>query len=113
MTARPRPSLRFFYAASLRARLEKLLAAIEHDESPRRHAEALASVVGELADAGLEYYFVKPLRDAKVGFVALQTASLGMAGALRVMSPMFRSVLANANDTQLRAIGRHVREMMA
>lgn len=113
MTARAKPSLRFFYAASLRTRLEKLLATIERDDCPSRHAEELAAVVGELADAGMEYYFVKPIKDAKLGFVAQQTASLGKAGALRVMAPVFRTVLGSANDAQLRSIGRHIRELMA
>jgi hypothetical protein len=43
----------------------------------------------------------------------MQTASLGRAGALRMMSPVFRSVLASASDAQLKAIGRHIRELMA
>ena len=66
----------------------------------------------DLTEAGMSYYFLKPLQQAKVGFVARQTASLGMAGALRVMSPIIRSVLAGTNATQLRVIARHIRQLM-
>lgn len=113
MTARAKPSLRFSYAASLRTRVERLLTTIERDDCPSRHSGELAAVVGELAEAGMEYYFVKPVKDAKLGFVAQQTASLGKAGALRMMSPVFRSVLGSANDAQMRSISRHIRELMA
>jgi hypothetical protein len=37
---------------------------------------------------------------------------IGMAGALRVMSPIIRSILAGANTTRLRAIVGHIRHLM-
>ena len=70
------------------------------------------NVVVDLTNAGLDYYFLRPLRQAKVGFVAQQTARLGMAGALRIMSPVIRTILANANATQVRVIARHVAHLM-
>jgi hypothetical protein len=72
----------------------------------------LAGAVVDLTRAGLDYYFLKPLQEAKVGFVSRQTAKLGMAGALRVMSPVIRSILAGANTTQLRVIAGHLRHLM-
>ena len=74
---------------------------------------ALSSLVVDLTEAGLNYYFLRPLQQAKVGFVARQTASFGMAGALRVMSPIIRSILAGTNATQLRVITRHIRHLMS
>jgi hypothetical protein len=112
MPASLKPSLRFFHSAALRARSNKVLAALERDEDPTRHVGALSSLVVDLAEAGLDYYFLRPLQQAKVGFVARQTASLGMAGALRVMSPVIRSILAGTNATQLRVIARHIRQLM-
>ena len=112
MPAPARPSLRFFHSATLRARSNKVLAAVERDKDPTQHAAALSSLVVDLAEAGLNYYFLKPLLQAKVGFVARQTASLGMAGALRVMSPIIRNILAGMNATQLHVIARHIRQLM-
>ncbi len=112
MAASAKPSLRFFHSAVLRTRSNKILAAMERDQDPTQHVGALSSLVVDLTEAGLDYYFLKPLHDAKVGFVARQTASFGMAGALRVMSPIIRSILGGANATQLRVITRHIRHLM-
>ena len=107
-----KPSLRFFHSAALRARANKVLDAIERDKDPTQHAAALSSLVLDLTEAGMNYYFLRPLQQAKVGFVARQTAGLGMGGSLRVMSPIIRSILAGANATQLQVIARHIRHLM-
>jgi len=112
MPASAKPSLRFFHSAALRARSNKVLAAVERDEDPTQHAGALSRLVLDLTEAGLSYYFLRPLQQAKVGFVARQTARLGMAGSLRVMSPIIRSILAGTNASQLRVVARHIRHLM-
>lgn len=106
-----KPSLRFFHSPALRKRTLKVLAALERPHGTH-DSEALSALVVDLTEAGLEYYFIKPLEQAKVGFVARQTASLGMSGALRIMSPMIRGVLASTNERQLRVIGSHIRGLM-
>jgi hypothetical protein len=78
-----KPSLHFFYSAALRKRTDAVVARIERDEDATQHADALSSVVSKLTQAGLDYYFLRPLEEAKFGFVARQTAKLGVAGALR------------------------------
>src|SRR5512138_2576855 len=108
-----KPSLRFTHSAALRAQTQKVLSAIEKDEDPTRHAEALSSLVLALTEAGMDYYFLKPVKDAKLSFVARQTASLGVSGALRVMSPIVRSVLGGAGGGQLRVVSKHIRSLMA
>lgn len=113
MTPRTRPSLHFSYPAPLRTRLDRLLTAIERDEHPARHADALSGVVTELADAGLEFFFMKPMHEAEMSFVVRQSASFGKAGVLRMLSPMVRTILGGANDAQLRVICRHIRGLMA
>jgi hypothetical protein len=112
MPTSAKPSLRFFHSATLRTRTHKVLAGIERDQDPTQHVGALSSLVVDLTEAGLDYYFLKPLQQAKVGFVTRQTASFGMAGALRVMSPIIRRILAGTNSTQLRVITRHIRDLM-
>jgi hypothetical protein len=112
MSRSAKPSLRFFHSAALRTRTDRLLAAIARDEDPSRHASALSSLVVDLTEAGLDYYFRRPLEQAKVGFVSRQTASLGMAGAVRVLSPVIHTILARTNAAQLRVIGRHIQHLM-
>jgi hypothetical protein len=112
MRTSAKPSLRFFHSPALRTRTTKVLAAIDKDEDATKYAGALSGVVVELTEAGLDYYFLKPLQQAKIGFVPRQTANLGMAGALRVMSPIIRRILAGANTTQLKIIAGHIRHLM-
>jgi hypothetical protein len=112
MTTSRKPSLRFFHSGALRTRTNRVLAALERAEDPTQHVGALSGLVVDLTEVGLDYYFLRPLQQAKVGFVARQMASLGMSGVLQVMSPIIRSVLAGTNAAQLRVIVRHIRHLM-
>lgn len=112
MTTHAKPSLRFFVSAALRARLLKTLRAIDQGPDPRAHVADLAAIVSELSEAGFDYYFLRALRQAKVNFVVLQAASVGVSGAQRVMNPVFRSALATMDAQQLRAVGAHIRHLM-
>jgi len=105
------PSVRFFCSAGLRKRTDAVLARIDRDDDATQHAGALSRIVVELTEAGLDYYFLKPMREAKFGFVARQTANLGMSGALRVISPAIGRILAGADTTQLRGVARHIRHL--
>ena len=106
-----KPSLRFFHSAALRRRSDRLLAAIESDGDAKAHAHDLADLVVELTEAGMDYYFLKPIRNAKLGMVAQKTAQFGVAGALRMMTPIVRTVLHGATAAQLRTIATHMREL--
>jgi hypothetical protein len=106
-----KPSVRFLHSPALRKRTDAVLARIERDDDATRHASALSSVVVALTETGLDYYFLRPLRDSKFGFVARQTANLGMSGALRVMSPIIGRILAGADTAQLRGVARHIRHL--
>lgn len=108
-----KPSLRFFHSVQLRGRTTKVLSRIESDEDPARHADALADLVMDLTKQGLNYYFLKPVKEAKFGFIARKTAGVGVTGALRMMSPIVRNVIGGASTPQLRVIARHIRQLMA
>jgi hypothetical protein len=106
-----KPSLRFFHSEALRKRTDAVLTRIERDDDATKHAGALSSVVSELTEAGLDYYFLRPLQESQFGFVARQTASLGISGALRVMSPIIGRILSGADTPQLRGVARHIRHL--
>ena len=111
MTVAGKPSLRFFYSPALQKRTDAVLARIEKDQDATQHAEALSRVVSDLTGEGLDYYFLRPLEEAKFGFVARQTAKLGVASAQRFMSPMISRILAGADTPQLRGVARHIRQL--
>lgn len=107
------PSLRFYHSAPLRSQTLAVLAAIEAADDATRHRDALADLVLELTETGLAYYFVKPVEEAKVGYVAEQSTRLGIAAILRVMGPVARRVIGGMNTAQLQSVCKHIRHLMA
>jgi len=112
MPAAAQPSLRFFHSKALRTKTLKLLDTIEEEDEPTSHAGALADLVVELTEAGFDYFLLKPLDLVKSNFVVRQTASFGMGGALRIMSPMIQTILKGMDDRQLLAVCAFIRSLM-
>ncbi|MBZ0090104.1 MAG: hypothetical protein K8H90_06980, partial [Thermoanaerobaculia bacterium] len=114
--AKPRPeaepSLRFFYSRELHGRALELLDTVEHASDPVRHRQALGELVLELTDAGLDYYFLRPLTLADSGFLVRQSASLGMSGAKNILAPILRNVVGRMDGYQLKIIAGFVRQLM-
>jgi hypothetical protein len=104
--------LRFFHSDALRAETMAVLGTLEAAEDPTKHGEALAKIVLELTESGLDYYFLKPLRAARVGLVGQQSAKLGISTFLRVMGPVSRRIITGMNPSQLLAVTTHMRELM-
>jgi hypothetical protein len=106
------PSLRFCYPEALHAKALHLLDALEQADDPTRHRGALGDLVVELTHAGMDDYFLQPLRLAQVGFMVQQTANLGVAGATRIMAPMIRNIIGRLDQDQLLSIGGYIRQLM-
>jgi hypothetical protein len=106
------PYLRFYHSKTLRAKTLSVLDALEAAEDATSQREALAEVVLELTETGLNYYFVKPVLAAKVGFMAGQSTKLGISAILRVMGPVVRRVIGGMDEHQLLSVSKHVRHLM-
>jgi hypothetical protein len=106
-------SLKFPLPPALRTRTLKVLTKIDGDDDPTRHTDDLCALVLTLTESGMDHYFLRAVVGAKLGFVARQTASLGVAGAVRVMAPIVRSVLGGADAAQLKAVSKHIQGLMA
>jgi hypothetical protein len=106
------PSLRFHYSTALHARMLEVLEALESAADPTCHRGALADVVLELTEAGLDFYFVKAVQDAKVGYMAEQSTKLGLSSIRKVMGPVVRRVIGGMNEAQLLSVSRHMRRLM-
>jgi hypothetical protein len=111
-TPTPRPSLRFYHSESLRAETIAVLDAIEQGTDPLIHRAALADLAARLINSGMDYYFLRPLRLAKAGFVVEQSSQLAVAGALRILAPITRNILLRMDRTQLLTVCAHVRHLM-
>ena len=66
----------------------------------------------ELTDSGLEYYFLRPLKLANVGFVVEQSAQLGIGSVKRVMAPVIRNIIGHMDGQQLLTVCQHIRHLM-
>lgn len=106
------PFLRFYHSEALRKKTLSLLSVIEQAQDAAAHRTALANLVVELTNAGLDYYFMKQLKLAKPGFLVEQSANLGMAGAQQVMGSVIRQVIGRMDRTQLLSVCGSIRQLM-
>ena len=89
-----------------------MLKALESARDPTAHRGSLANLAVELTNAGLDYYFIKPLKLAKAGFVVEQSASLGMTGVQQLMGSVIRNVIGRMDGSQLLSVGNSLRQFM-
>jgi len=106
------PFLRFYHSKSLRAKTLAVLATLEKAKDSTQHRNALADVIVELIDSGVEYYFLRPLKLAKVGFFTEQSANLGMGAATRVQASIIRNIIGRMDSPQLLFLCTYVRQLM-
>ena len=105
------PSLRFQHSHALRQKTHSVLDALEAASSHRGHGEALADLVAELVVAGMEWYFLRPLQRAQVGFMAEQSAKLGLSGATKMINSASRGFILRMDHQQLRVVAAYIREL--
>jgi hypothetical protein len=107
-----KPFLRFYHSEGLRKKTLTLLRFIEQAQDASAHRAALADLVVELTNAGLDYYFLKQLKLAKPGFVVEQSANLGMAGVQQVMGTVIRQVIGRMDSPQVLSVCGSIRQLM-
>ncbi|WP_210546201.1 hypothetical protein [Rhodoferax sp. PAMC 29310] len=105
------PSLRFYHSKELRAKTNAVLDAIEAAPDLATHGESMADLVNELIDAGMDYYFLRALKKAQMGFVSEQSARLGMSGAVKLLSSVSRKFIVRMDKDQLLVVASHIREL--
>lgn len=105
------PSLRFYHSEELREKTNTVLSALESQPGQPHHGEAIADLVTHLIEAGMDYYFLKPLKQAEVGFVAEQSARIGISGAAKLVSSVSRKFIIRMDQTQLLVVATHIRSL--
>ena len=105
------PSLRFHHSVDLRSKTDKVLKAIDAKPDHANHPGALADLVGELVEAGMDYYFLRPLKLAEVGFLTEQSARLGLSGAVKLINSVSRKFIVRMDSVQLQVVATHIRSL--
>jgi hypothetical protein len=106
------PFLRFYHSESLRAKTLDVLTTVEKAKDTRPHRDALANLVVELTDSGMDYFFLRPLKLAKAGFVTEQSARFGMAAATGMMASATRAIIGRMDQAQILTVCRYIRQLM-
>jgi hypothetical protein len=106
------PFLRFYHSAGLRKKTLSVLNALERAQDAIGHREALADIVVELTNSGMNYFFLRPLKLAKAGFIVEQSANLGLAGAQQVMGSVIHSIIGRMDRPQLLVVSGYIRQLM-
>ena len=105
------PSMHFHHSAKLRDQTLAVLEKLESGTHHASHGQALSDLVNELIDAGMDYFFLRPLQLAEVGFVTEQSARLGMSGAVRLISSVSRKFIERMDKKQLLVVAAHIRSL--
>jgi len=103
--------VRIYHSESLHKKALGVLAKVEKAEDATAHRAALADVIIELTDAGLEYCFLRPLTLAQAGAFTEQSAALGMAAATRVLASLVRNIIGRMDGEQLLIICGYIRQL--
>ena len=106
------PFLRFYHPAPLRKKSLMVLDAVETASDPTQHRKELADLVVDLTRCGMDTYFMEPLKLSKAGFITEQSAGLGMAGAVQVLSSVIRSIIGGMGAPQLLSVCGSIRGFM-
>jgi hypothetical protein len=106
------PFLRFYYSESLRAQTLAVLTALEKAKDGTKYRDALADIVVQLTDSGMEYYFLRPLKLAGVGFFVQQSASVGMSATTGVLGSVIRNIIGGMDHAQLLSVCSFIRQLM-
>lgn len=107
-----KPFLRFYHSEALRKKTLTLLGTLEQAQDATAHRDALADVVVELTNAGLDYYLLRPLKLAKAGFILEQSANVGLAGVKQVMGSVIRRIVGRMESPQLLSVCASIRQLM-
>lgn len=105
------PSLRFHHSVALRAKIDAVLGALEAAPDHPGHGDAVAGLVAELTEAGMDDYFLRGLQRTQAGFVTEQSARLGLSGAVKLISAVSRKFIVRMDSRQLLLVARHIREL--
>ena len=101
----------FYHSKALRTKTNSVQDGLQAQPDHPKHGEALAELVSELIEAGMDYYFLKTLKQARVGFVAEQSARLGMSGAVKLINSVSRNFIVRMDQAQLLVMASHVRSL--
>ena len=105
------PSMRFFHSTELKEKTDAVISELESNPDYPKHGDAMADLVAELINAGMDYYFVKALKEAKIGFISEKSAMLGISSAVKLISSVSRKFIVRMDSNQLSIVASHIKSL--
>lgn len=78
----------------------------------KANRKALIDLVNELADVGLDHFFVKSLKHANMGFLKIKTAEIGLTTFKNGLKPILKSLVNGMGDKQILKIVDFMEEVV-
>lgn len=101
------PSIRFFHSTELKEKTDAVLSELESNPDYPKHGDAMADLVA----AGMDYYFVKALKQAEMGFISEKSATFGIASAVKLISSVSRKFIVRMDSNQLSIVASHIQSL--
>lgn len=102
----------FVIDSALRDRVLAVVEEMRTAVEPKAHASVLAAMISELTEAGLHYYFMRPLEQAEVGFFQINTARIGLASAGKSLPLVVNRVMRSMTDAQLLSVVDSIADLL-
>lgn len=107
------PAIRYHLTPDRYQEALAVLTHVENADQPEKEAEQLAKLITTLTKEGLEFFFLHPLRSAKVGIITMKTAEVGVAASSKVFTPVITKVVKSLNRDQILSICHFMRELIS
>jgi hypothetical protein len=102
----------FHISPELATRLQMLLDKVEAASDKRPFAMELFGIIEELADAGLAYFFIKPLKKAKIGGLTIKAVEMAMNMGKSAVLKIGKGVIKGMDNGQLAVVIEMLRESL-
>jgi hypothetical protein len=96
--------LGFPIPAELEAKILTLLDNMKKAEDKTKYANELYSIVQELSHVGLDYFFVMPLKTAKIGMLKMKSVEMALSMGKQGIFSVAKGILKSMNNEQLEVI---------
>lgn len=90
----------------IEAKLYTVLEKVKSEEKKSKYAMDIYDVVVDLSDAGLDYFFMKPLEEAKIGRIKLRAIAFAIKTGKKGILSVGKGIIKAMNDEQISVIVR-------
>ena len=91
----------FPLSPALAQKTTQTIVQIRSDPSAKPNRQALVALVNELADQGIDHFFIQSIKHAGLGILKIKAAEMGLQTFKRGLQPLLKSVVKGMNDDQV------------